>query len=254
MCFHIKVSKESQLQKNKRFLFKEVNHTVIDKLLGETDLPIYHISGFEHPKIFIYTNESPNFPIIAQWGLIPNWVQSENQKNELWNKTLNARSESIFEKPSFKDAANNKRCIIYIDGFYEYHHFKGKTYPYYVFQKNNRPMAVGGLYNSWLNPITQKKMNSFSIVTVKGNEFMSTIHNNPKLKEARCPLILKEDKEDFWLFNVNQPRDIEPLKNIAENVLDAYTVRPLSGKNYIGNTKSISYPYHYPDLHPLTLF
>lgn len=74
----------------------------------------------------------PFMPTVAKWGLIPNWVKDLDTANKIRNKTINARGESIFEKPSFKNSARTKRCLIYVNGFYEHHYFNEKTYPYYI--------------------------------------------------------------------------------------------------------------------------
>lgn len=253
MCFHIKVSKESLLHKSKRTLFTEEKASITSELLAKINLPLYHSSGFQHPKLLVYTNNF-SFPIIAKWGLVPNWINSEIQKKEIWNKTLNARSETVFEKPSFKNAITTKRCVVYLDGFYEFHHFKGKSYPYYIYRTDNKPLAIAGIYDTWVNYDSNHKEHTFSILTTKGNDFMAKIHNNPKLNEPRIPLILEENTEEYWLYNINTYKDLYPLQNIDNSILDCHTVRPLSGKNYIGNKKKISEKFHYPDLNPLTLF
>lgn len=135
MCYDIKASYEAQLKRAKRkddlARIEEIN----ELLIPMTDLPLHHASGFSHPELLIYTNESPEFPTVANWGLIPHWVKDEEQQKKIWNNTLNARGETIFEKPSFRDAAEHKKCIIYIDGFYEHHHFKKKYLPLLCDQK-----------------------------------------------------------------------------------------------------------------------
>lgn len=116
-----------------------------------------------------------------------------------WNNTLNARGETIFEKPSFRTSAKNHRCIIYVAGFYEHHHYNNKTYPFFIYRKDAQPMALAGLWSEWKNPDTGGRLNTFSIVTTKGNKMMARIHNNPKLKEPRMPVILPSELEDEWL-------------------------------------------------------
>ena len=73
----------------------------MEKLTPLTDLPLYHASGFSHPELLIYTNESPEFSMVATWGLVSHWVRDEEQLKKTWNNMLNARGETIFEKPSF---------------------------------------------------------------------------------------------------------------------------------------------------------
>ena len=97
MCFDIKASTETQLSKTKKGDLEEI----FGEELPITDLPLYHVSGFNHPRMFVYTDQSPDVPTIATWGLVPNWVKGEAQKKKIWNNTLNARGETIFEK--YKD-------------------------------------------------------------------------------------------------------------------------------------------------------
>ena len=103
--------------------------------------PHYHVSGFAHPKLMVFTNEKPDEPQAFVWGLIPSWVKNADDAKKFYNQTLNARGETIFEKPSFREPAKRKRCLVYIDGFYEFFHASGKTYPFHIVMKDDSPMA-----------------------------------------------------------------------------------------------------------------
>lgn len=252
MCYDIKASLESQLnrarRKNDALAIKEIT----EKLLPLTDLPIYHASGFSHPKLFIYTVDSPYLPQVATWGLVPHWVKDHEQLKKIWNSTLNARCETIFEKPSFREAAKYRRCIVYVDGFYEHHHYNGRTYPFFIFKKNNLPLALAGLWSEWVNRETGEILTSFSIVTTKGNTLLTKIHNNPKLAEPRMPLLLTHELEDKWLDQIMDEQDVteiqEELKEKSDENLSAHTVNKLRGSAYLGNVEKVSEPYEYPEL------
>ena len=252
MCYDIKASLESQLKRALRSGNAEVAEEIREKLLPFTDLPIYHASGFSHPRLLIYTASDPEFPIVATWGLVPHWVRGQAQKNKLWNQTLNARGETIFEKPSFRRAARDNRCLIYIDGFYEHHHHRGATYPYYIYRSDRHPLILAGLYSDWSNPDTGEILTTFSIVTTEGNAMMARIHNNPKLKGPRMPLILPEALAENWLRTIEDPLDqkaIEELiRSFPEEALMAHTVSKLRGKAYPGNIPEISEEVFYPEL------
>ena len=252
MCYDIKTKLESQLKRAKRFNDKAWIEDLENKLRPYKDNPYFHISGYNHPKVFIYTNENPTNPTISTWGLVPFWVKNTDQKNKLWNNTLNARSETIFEKPSFRESANKKRCILYIDGFYEHHHNKGKTYPFYISSKNESSLSIAGLWSEWVDRTTGEILNTFTIVTKKGNEFMAKIHNNPKLQEARMPLILLEDQEDLWLQAESSEFDKSILLNLIQvnNEIDlqAHTVAKIRGKNALGNVPEASQYFKYDAL------
>lgn len=252
MCYDIKASYESQLKRARQNGDLQAVEEILEKLIPLTDLPIYHASGFSHPELLIYTDNSPEFPTVATWGLIPYWVENEQQQKKYWNNTLNARGETIFDKPSFRESAQNKRCIIYVDGFYEHHHYNNKTYPFYIHRKDEEPIALAGLWSEWKHPETGGQIISFSIITTKGNSMMAKIHNNPKLKGPRMPLILQEENEEQWLQPIQDDSDrqgvIELIQSFPENELKSHTVGKLRGKEYIGNVEEIANEVLYNDL------
>lgn len=252
MCYDIKASYESQLRRAERRGDLRAIKEIKEKLIPLTDLPLHHASGFSHSELLIYSNDSPDFPEVATWGMVPPWVRNEEQLQKTWNNTLNARSETIFEKPSFREAAKHNRCLIYIDGFYEHHHYLKKTVPFLIQNKDHTPLALAGIYSTWKNPKTNGLIKTFSIVTTKGNSLMSKIHNNPKLKEARMPLILPENLEDDWLKAIETDADVKDLQNLMqpypERKLQVYTVNKLRGKEYLGNVEEIAQEVVYEDL------
>lgn len=250
MCYDIKTSLEAQLKRAKRNQDLKAIEEIIEKLSPLTDLPLHHATGFSHPEVLIYTHEDLFYPKVATWGLIPHWVNSVEQQQKIWNSTLNARVETIFEKPAFRDAASDHRCILYVDGFYEHHHFQNKVYPFFIQSKKNEPLALAALWSTWTNPENGGVINSFSIVTTKGNDMMSKIHNNPKLKEPRMPLILSGEMEEHWLsLNKDFENELDSILNSSKNVeLNAHTVSRLRGKSYQGNLASISDEVRYKEL------
>lgn len=255
MCYDVKTSLEAQLKRAKRNQDLKAIEEIVEKLGPLTDLPLHHASGFSHPEVLIYTNEDLFYPMVATWGLIPHWVNSVEQQKKIWNSTLNARVETIFEKPAFRDAANEKRCILYVDGFYEHHHYNNNTYPFFIHRKNKEPMALAALWSEWRNPEHGGIINSFSIVTTVGNGMMAKIHNNPKLKEPRMPLMLSEEVEEQWLTSsADFEKELKVLLSSNNDVrLQSYTVGKLRGKSYRGNTPSIAKEVVYKELEPEAL-
>ncbi|MBT8327443.1 MAG: SOS response-associated peptidase [Bacteroidia bacterium] len=264
MCYDIKTSLEKQLRRaildGNLAQFEEINEKL--SIFSPDEIELNHVSGFSHPQMIIYTSEAPFAPTLATWGLVPSWVRDEQQKNAIWNKTLNARGEKIWEKPSFRSSAKNKRCIIYIEGFYEHRHLNGKTFPYYIYHKEKDLLPVAGLYSKWFNPDAGHDIHTFSIVTTKANELMTTIHNNPKLKEPRMPLLLIEETQEEWLRMVEEPADkklIEELiKPYPDHELNGYTVSRIRGKDALGNVEEATNEVIYPEIikedNELTLF
>ena len=215
MCYDIKTSKKAQLERVRRAQDLLALEEIEDRLLPLTDLPLHHASGFNHPEVLIYTDRSPNFP-------------------------------------SFRDSAKHKRCLFYVDGFYEHHHYNGQVYPFYIHKKDNTAMAMAGLWNTWEDPETGGHLNTFSIVTTIGNALLSKIHNNPKLEGPRMPLILPEDIADQWITNVDDYLDEQTITSLIQPYPDeefsAHTVQKLRGKAYLGNTPSTSEPVIYNEL------
>ncbi|MGM1055625.1 MAG: SOS response-associated peptidase [Bacteroidota bacterium] len=133
---------------------------------------------------------------------------------------MECQGETIFEKPSFRESAKNNRCLIYIDGFYEHHHFNGKTFPFYIHRKNDKPLFLAGLWSEWTDQETGVTLNIFSIVTTKGNKMLAKIHNNPKLEGPRIPLILPQELEDKWLDPIENELDIKSIQELIKEYPD----------------------------------
>ena len=249
MCYDVKAQLDSQLKRAMRDADEHAIREIKEKLVRETDLPLFHVTGFQHPKMFIYTNESPNYPVVSQWGLVPFWAKD---KADIWNKTLNARGETIFEKNSFKKSAKDQRCIICIDGFYEHHHHGKDTIPYYISRKDRLPISLAGLWTERTDPTTGEVLNTFSIVTTEGNPMMAEIHNNPKLKGPRMPVILPDELEDAWLEPYRDELDQQKLEELLqpypEAELEAHTVGRLRGKNAVGNRPEATDHIEYGDV------
>jgi putative SOS response-associated peptidase YedK len=225
-----------------------------EKLKGG-DIELYHASGFDHPDLAAFKMENSELTLQKyQWGLIPSWIKNERQAKELWNKTINARGETIFEKPSFKEAAQMHRCIVPVDGYFEHFHKQGKTFPYYIKKSDDTKMFIGGLTSRWSNPENGMIKNTFSFVTTKANEFLTKIHNNPKMKESRMLLILDDKDAKQWLEG-NENEASELIKPNTSIELKAHTVRKLRGKKSNKNSEEAIEEVHYPELdEPLTLF
>ena len=252
MCYNVKGLKETQLKRAERHGDEKAIKEIIKDINDLFPDDHHHISGFSHPSLIVYLDKTPFIPSLSVWGLIPSWVQSVEQKLKLWNNTLNARGETIFEKPSFKNSAESKRCIIPVDGFYEYHWRKGKSFPYYISRKDGEPMYLAGLYENWVDVETGEEVNSCSIVTTNGNELMSGIHNNPKLEGPRMPVILEQIQTENWLISINDDVDKAQvnalLKPVSEEILIAHTVNKLKGKNVVINSPSAAEQFIYAEL------
>ena len=252
MCYDIKASLESQLRRAEFISDEAMIEELREKLKPFVENQLYHVSGYAHPKTLIYTDKEPFIPAISVWGLIPHWVKDNKQRMQFWNNTLNARGETIFEKPSFRDSAKHKRCVIILDAFYEHHHFKGKTYPFLVQKKSGEPLTVAGLWSEWLDKETGEIINSFTIITTKANKLLAKIHNNPKLTEPRMPVILPETDIEQWLQPIKNEADKQFIETLLKaypvDELEAFTVHRLRGKNALGNVPEATEKFVYEDL------
>jgi len=147
--------------------------------------------------ILAIPNDGKNAADFFVWGLIPSWAKDPSMGNRL----INARGETIAEKPSFRGALKYKRCLILADGFYEWKSQPGTKakVPHFIFLKSRRPFAFAGLWDEWLSP-DGGSVRSATIITTEPNELMAAIHN-------RMPVILPPSAYAQWLDPAPQTPD-----------------------------------------------
>lgn len=214
--------------------------------------PTYHASGFDHPLVPLIINKQKQI-VKMSWGLIPAWVKSPAEAVHISNSTINARAETMFEKPAFREPARHRRCLILVDGFFEHHHKNNKTFPYRIHFKDDAPMTLAGLWDEWTDPASGLVRQTYTLVTTQANPLMARIHNNPKLEEGpRMPLILPPEAEWEWLRPISTEADQKLIQDLVrsydEQALEAYTVRRLRGKEAVGNKAEALAPYSYAEL------
>lgn len=188
MCFHSKQSKDAQTLE-KRFKAKIENKSMFQS--------VEHYNGFSYPKTPVIIDKEQEFIKHFQWGLIPSWAKDCT----IQKFTLNAKIETLAEKPSFKNSIN-KRCLIIADGFYEWQWLdkSGKQKQKYLITKpDNELFAFAGIYSDWIDKNTGEIINTYSILTTQANVLMSEIHNTQK----RMPVILKTEDELNYLNGQN---------------------------------------------------
>lgn len=189
MCFH------SQQQKSPQEIAKRFNFDIDQVPENVTGI----FNGFDFPKTPVISNENINKVQLFDWGLIPSW----SMDNEIRKFTLNAKIETLAQKPSFKDVINN-RCLVLSSGFFEWQwrDSKGKEKRKYLIQSTQQEIfAFAGIWSEWINPITGETQKTYSIVTTEANELMSEIHNTKK----RMPVILSKANEFDWLNAIPIP-------------------------------------------------
>jgi putative SOS response-associated peptidase YedK len=122
-----------------------------------------------------------------RWGLIPSWAKNPS----IGSRMINARAETLAEKPSFRNAFKKRRCLIIADGFYESLRDGGKKIPFYFRLKSGKPFGFAGLYEMWTSPEGQP-IHTCTIITTEPNDLIQPIHN-------RMPVIMPKDKESLWI-------------------------------------------------------
>jgi putative SOS response-associated peptidase YedK len=151
---------------------------------------------------------------MLRWGLIPSWAKEKS----IGAKLINARAETVAEKPSFKNAFRHSRCLIIADGFYEWKRLENGKQPFYIQQTDCLPFAFAGLWSTWQSP-DGEAISTCAIITTEANEIMMPIHD-------RMPVILNSTDYDLWLDpTIQKPELLKPfLRAIDSNKLKAYPV------------------------------
>jgi putative SOS response-associated peptidase YedK len=200
-----------------------------DDLERYNPLPNYNVAPTHmHPLI---TNVEKDKINIFRWGLIPNWSKDE----KIGYNMINARIETLLEKTSFKNLISNKRCIVPMDGFYEWKTEGKEKQPYRIFTKDQEIFCCAGLYDSWRHP-DGRTVNSYTIITLEANEFMSEIHH-------RMPAILTNISERMWLNGKDTPEEtLAILNQYDSDKMDKYPVNPKVG-NVREQSKDLIRPY-----------
>ena len=199
-----------------------------DFTLAETIVPRYNIAPSQQVLTVTSTNDRRKGQTM-RWGLIPFWAKD----TKIGYKLINARSETVDEKASFKHAFKRRRCLILCDGFYEWEKIRNKKQPYRFHMKDEKPFAMAGLYEEWTKG--EEQITSCTILTTIPNELTKKVHD-------RMPVILPQNAYDFWL----EPNmdDTEYLKSMlipyAASEMDSYAVSTLvnSPKNDIAEVLS----------------
>jgi len=130
------------------------------------------------------------------WGLVPHWA-----KEPELGKLINARGESVAEKPSFREAFQNNRCLIIADGFFEWKREGGGKQPYYIRLEDGSPFGFAGLYDTWRGE--REELRTCTIITTQPNTLLKPIHD-------RMPVILRREDEDVWL-GMGEPEKLTGL-------------------------------------------
>lgn len=179
-------------------------------------MPRYNIAPTQ--PVAVVLQNGTRYIDVLKWGLVPSWAKDPS----IGSRLINARAETLAEKPSFRTALARRRCLVPASGFYEWKEADnpeegGKT-PQFIHAKDGGLLAFAGLWDEWTEP-DGSPLRTCTIITTAPNQLMASIHD-------RMPVILAPEDEGYWLDgNVSRPQDLLPLLVPAPaDILDAYPV------------------------------
>jgi putative SOS response-associated peptidase YedK len=150
--------------------------------------PRYNIAPTQHIAAVRNDDSDGREMTMLRWGLIPFWAKDPS----IGNRMINARAETVAEKPAYRAAYRRRRCLVLADGFYEWHkEGAGKT-PYYISAADGESFAFAGLWENWQDKQSDVSIQSATLITTAANDFMSTLHH-------RMPVVLQAETADRWL-------------------------------------------------------
>ncbi|MGE4090272.1 MAG: SOS response-associated peptidase, partial [Candidatus Binatia bacterium] len=175
--------------------------------------PRYNIAPSQ-PVLAVIVDHEGKRGEFLRWGLIPSWAKEET----IGNRMINARAETVAEKPSFRRALQQRRCLIVADGFYEWKATGKKKTPMFIALKARALFSFAGLWESWNSP-SGATIHSCTIITTTPNALMESIH-------TRMPVILTREAEDLWLVRtITEPQQLVPLlQPYSAEAWEAYEV------------------------------
>ena len=187
--------------------------------------PAYNIAPTQ--QVLTVTNDGERRASYMRWGLIPFWAKDA----KIGYRMINARGETVAEKPSFRTALRKRRCLILADGFYEWQKLGGKRKrPMRIVLKSGEPFAFAGLWETWKDP-EGELIKSCTIITTAANDYLQPIHD-------RMPVILPQESESFWLDkDVEDPLALTSvIAPYPDSEMEAFEVSPL-----VNNTRNKGY-------------
>ena len=152
-----------------------------------------------------------------RWGLVPWWAKNAS----IGNRMINARAETVAQKPAFRDALRRRRCLVLADGFYEWQRAGNARRPMRVVMRSRGPFAFAGLWSVWKDP-DGNRIPSCAIITTAANDLLRPVHD-------RMPVVLPKEMEEFWLDpTVDDPNMLASvLAPYSDDAMDVYEVSAL---------------------------
>jgi len=155
--------------------------------------PRYNIAPTQYIAAVRNSEENGRELSMLRWGLIPSWAKDPS----MGNRMINARAETVAEKPAYRAAYRRRRCLVLADGFYEWHTEAAGKVPYFISLANGQPFALAGLWEHWQSKERDESIQSATLITTAANDFMASLHH-------RMPVVLEAETADRWLAGDNE--------------------------------------------------
>lgn len=262
MCYDVSAQLRSKIKYAKHIGATEEDIADLERQLANFDWkPQYRVDGFSpsRPKIPVVTDEKPNQIQLFEWRFLSDSVV----KSKRFLNTLNAKSETLFDSWTYKQAAQSRHCIVLVDGFFEPHgygkqkksvrhgreiiDYTKKAY-YYIEARDDEPLSLAGLWNSWVDKETGEVHDTFTIITVPASPLMKRIHNVAQ----RMPAVLPKELQRDWITVTNESSDlIQKQKSMAllqpydDALLKYRTVYNIKKKDAADNAPEVLEKYEY---------
>lgn len=150
--------------------------------------PRYNIAPTQYIAALRPDERGENCLVMLRWGLVPFWARDPS----MGARMINARAETVAEKPSFRNAFRKRRCLVLADGYYEWQRSGDVKIPWFISRADDRPMAFAGLWETWQDPDSESPLETVTILTREADEFLERLHH-------RMPVILSPEQAQMWL-------------------------------------------------------
>ncbi len=158
--------------------------------------PRYNIAPTQYVAAIRNDEEQQREIVMLRWGLVPFWAKDP----AIGNRMINARAETVAEKPSYRAAYRHRRCLVLADGFYEWQRQGDGKVPHFISLASGEPFALAGLWEHWKDKQTGDSLQTTTLITTEANEFMRPLHH-------RMPVVLEPASADEWLAGSNDLLD-----------------------------------------------
>ena len=156
---------------------------------GSVDVePRYNIAPTQYVAAVRNDADEQRELVMLRWGLVPFWAKDPS----IGNRMINARAETVAEKPSYRNAYKHRRCLVLADGFYEWRRQGDVKTPYYISLASGEPFALAGLWENWTDKESGESLQTTTLITTDANDFMAPLHH-------RMPVILEAATATDWL-------------------------------------------------------